>query len=282
MSAPIDPERIAALIDGRLEPVAREQLMRELDASPEGREILADAVHLVRETGQSTKADMVSRPRTSWQRKTHLAIAAGIAIAAIGVVARLRGGPSLESPGEVASSLRPTSASTALDVWPLMRGGAAAMSTPARVAIRVGALALDLETRAAGDPSAMRITANIAALLESIPVGTAAARQFRELDASASADRHAEAIRGAELVAGSSPVRVGALLEGIRLASESKDSIFFAALSAGRLRAMGTFARESGIPTDQVSAFEAAIQQRPMDWAGVRDGATRLMSALGK
>jgi hypothetical protein len=52
-----DPERMAAMLDGRLDAARRAELLAELDASPEDLELLADAAFVLGELGLSAPSD---------------------------------------------------------------------------------------------------------------------------------------------------------------------------------------------------------------------------------
>src|SRR5688572_15254455 len=103
---PIDPERIAALIDGRLSSAEREALLAQLDASPEMFEAYVDAVSAMPEiSAESAAAEGAPASPASQRRpRPFRSYAPAIALAAVLLVAValpfMRGarGPALDGP----------------------------------------------------------------------------------------------------------------------------------------------------------------------------------------
>jgi hypothetical protein len=283
MTTPIDPQRIAALIDGRLDATAREQLLRELNASPEGREILADAAYLVEHTGQSADAAVVVKPRSFWQQKAQLAIAAGVVLVVFGLASRFRTPGTLATPQELAPPLRsPTAAVSATELWPLTRGGGVVATANRSVGIRVGALVADLEARPVADSTVPLIAHGIASLLESVPGGDLPARLFRDVGPSTTMEARDEMIRRAELVVGESEVRAGAWLEGVRIASANRDSAFLRNVSARHASSVAKLALAWGASADQVGNLSATIERRPIAFTDLLSSSTQVLQTLGK
>src|SRR5687768_10649190 len=112
---PIDPERIAALIDGRLSADERTALLADLEASPDAFEICSDAVAALRESDDESSARIGGGgsksprpPRPFRVYASIIAVAAVLMIAvALPLMRRGRAGE-LDGPRTIAASLQPT------------------------------------------------------------------------------------------------------------------------------------------------------------------------------
>jgi hypothetical protein len=242
---PIDPERIAALIDGRLSDTERAALLAKLDASPEALEVYADAVAaLGDDTGGASHATGGGSPVVPRSRRPFRNYAPVIALAAVLLFAvalpfmRRTSGAALETPQTIAALLQPTEETATAwqrTPWSELRGTSDALSPRAR-GVRIGARIVDLAmlTRAR-DTAATRVALQIASLLEGIPAGGVAASSYRALaDQGAATATESDLRRAAsfaEQVAGVDDVRTGAWLEAARMAAVARNESFFASSS---------------------------------------------------
>jgi hypothetical protein len=292
---PIDPERIAALIDGRLNAADRTALLAELEASPEAFEIYNDAVAALREGVTETAPGIPagaspSRRMPRWFRTYApvTALAAALAIAVALPLMRRAGRSGLEEPRALAALVEPTGDATTIwqrTPWNESRGSAEALSARAR-GVRIGAFIVDLEVLArARDTSATRIALQIASLLDAIPAGAVAASAYRSLASqgmgSASAEALGSAASFAEQVAGVSAVRVGAWIEAARMAAAQRNASFFQSMK--REDVERAIASVPALPASARSAFAELtrlLDASPRDWPAVENALSALLREI--
>jgi hypothetical protein len=250
----LDPETIAAYMDGRLSPERRAAVAAQIAQSPEAFEILADAA-VIRAAAGEDDADLAGAPkdtsarpsRSPWLRRTlmlGLPLAAGLA--AILLVPQLRhddwrtaafpGGSLLNVQG-------PGSTDGALGTgwhdppWTTTRGGSVAgvdYRLAFRVAVRIVQLRVSLE---ASDPVAIeQSTATLQSVLEATSVGGPASAEIARIARSVSSGEASFAdVRGdwadaSRAVRDSNPVPwfdLGLWAEQARLAILAADASFF-------------------------------------------------------
>ncbi len=310
MSDPrIDPERLAALADGRLAPREREALLNELAASEEDVEALADLSAVLAELERDERqpvagsgappADVVpfrpaaptavppaQRRRTPWAALA----AAAVLVIAVGIgVQRRAGGPPFDAPADLVAQLDPPAAGDAA-IAPLIWNGARGtmpLADAAR-AHRVGARVFTLELAVArGDTSAGTLAAQVAAQLRDVPGGAPAAAAYARLvDGSATADARRAALdagwqASAELL-GAEPLRRGAWLAGAREAAAARDVAYFRTRAAQRVLDGLREARDLS-PTDArtVDALRRVAGGAAPDWDSLGRGVTALLETLG-
>lgn len=230
MSKPsqLDPERLAALMDGKLSASEAAEVRAALAASDSDViESFADATAVVAELAM-VRSKVVRQPRS--RRSIYWwSMAAGLAAAALALV--VVKGPGSErgsfSAAELVAGLPSTVAAPATNAWPVRRGTADVVPAQARAA-RLGALFVDLELAArARDSAALRRTgAEIIAVADDIPGASSFLPPFRSLlDGSDAANPTTRQEAGASLarLAGRAWVSAGAAAEAVRAASESRD-----------------------------------------------------------
>ena len=285
---PIDPERIAALIDGRLNADQRAALLAELDASPEAFEAYSDAVAALRDIdgdrpasigGGTPPSGRVSRPFRSYAPT--IALAAVILIAVALPLARSARGPRLDEPRTLAALLQPTSSGVTTP-WSELRGSGDALSPRAR-GVRIGARIVDLELLARSrDTSAARVALQVAALLDGIPAGSLAASAYRSLAVTGTGTPSPAALGGAasfaEQVAGGAEVRAGAWIEAARVAAAQRNESFF---QSSRTRdAERGIASLENLPASARAALaelSRLLAASPRDWPAIENALTALL-----
>jgi hypothetical protein len=288
---PIDAERIASLIDGRLSPEDRAALLAELDTTAEAFEIYNDAVAALRDGDTQAPAIVVSGSSPSRRSSRSfrfyapiIALAAVLVIAVALPVLRRAGTSGLEGPGAVAGMLQPMTDATAMwrrAPWTESRGSSEALSTRAR-GIRIGARIVDLDLLVRSrDTSAARVALQVATLLEGIPAGTVAASAYRSIAAqgiNASPDALGRAGAFAEKVVGPTEVRVGAWIEAARFAAVQRNTSFFESMHRDEI-ARGI----TSLPTSPAAAQMAfaeltrLLDASPRDWIAVENALTVLL-----
>lgn len=249
-----DPERIAALLDGRLTGADREQVLAALAQSDESLELYADAVAAL--TAEKASASVPVRGLGGRRVYGLIGLALAASIGAILIVPALRRGNEVaESPARFASLLTIPAAS-APPLWGPTRGGSVGL-TSEQLAARVGVRVTGYElARRAGSPAAGALAADLARLMEYVSAGAPAVTLYREL---AKTDRPADSLamqaHAFARAAAGVYVDVGALLEASRSAALARDAEFFT--------------RISGVPPGAKAGFDSirvsAIESRP-EW----------------
>lgn len=312
----IDPETIAALLDGRLRGEERERVLAAIDASPELLAIVGDAAEArelvspadrpaeeradppaakpadvvtsapLRSPPEASPPPLAFRRRPRWLFPT-LAAAALIVIIAIPLMTRgVRGtNADLLMPRFIALLSRPTATSGELpgDAWGALRGANDGASSDGRV-VRIGAQLVDAHLlNAAGDTALHGVATQIAALLENFPGGGMDAPTFRRLATTAPGPTADSALRagtkGVESVLQSESLRAGAWLETARIASARGDTAFFnAPATDSEKRELLTVAQGANRPV--ADSLVAAVSTQPRDMSVIGNLATRLLAAL--
>lgn len=305
VSAPaIDPERLAALIDGRLDPHEREALLAQIAASSdEDVEVFADALAVTRELEGSTEgreattlAEARARRRMRWRRPAGLLAIAAVLVTVF-VLPRWQrtGGEDARDPGRFVGALAQADRGLPVDwdtqPWGVTRGAADMLSPEAR-ALRVGARMTDLELAArAADPRTAELAASIVALLEEIPGAAPAATEYRALmsvDSGSSREQLTRLAERARRTASSFVDRdyleLGAWLEAARLAAAARDTAFFDSRTS---RDVLDHARElRGLPPPARAALDSLSAvgrgRDALDWSALGRTLTSLLGALGR
>jgi hypothetical protein len=298
-----DPERLGALIDGRLAPRERRELLARLGASDEGLEVFADALAVTDELEREDRlaagepaADEARvipfrRParRVGWLSGPRLALAASLAAVAVGVTAwgLGRGRGVEDDPGRYAALLaRPgLPAGWNGTPWTAARAAGETMEPRAR-AVRIGARLTDLEAAAAAGDSlaARRAAADVGALLEPLPAAGPAMAVFATLAGRAGepAAERADGRRTAARLAGEAGVALGAWAEAARLAAARRDEAFFRARATRD--ALAHAAGDATLPAEARGAagqMRAALAAGAWDWGALAAGAARILAAAG-
>ena len=297
---PMDPERLAALLDGRLEGGARDDAMAQLAAADDDAlGAWADAVAVQREleaedaaAAPAASAAKVLPFRRRWMpRGPLLALAAVLAAVAVGVGGWWTRGPAgAGDPGRYAALLRQPGLPAGWDAapWTATRAVDGPLAPRAR-AVRIGARITDLEAAAAArDAGGTRqAAADVAALLDSLPAAGPAASVYDEVGRRAGEPAAAlepvleRGRRSAARLAGEDGVALGAWAEAARLAAARRDAAFFHARATRK--ALERAARIGVVPP---SGDAALVRLRSVsgapDWAALQRDATELLAATGR
>jgi hypothetical protein len=311
-------ERLAALLDGRLDAHRRDELLTELAASEDDFDAYADAVAITAELeGAAAEAPPVravsdasptqavpdappihadpgvtpidaapSRRRGIAPRWLALAaVLAGVALAPW-LLTRFAG----ERGGLVAVEARALPAGWDASPWGVTRGAGDGLTDDAR-AVRLGARLVDVELAVRGrDPATAQLATETAILLEQIPAASPAAGIYRQLAGRAGepAERLEPLLaQGRELVpqmADEERVKLGAWLESARIAAATRDREFFASrTNRSRLKRM---AGDAGLPPSARSAAEririALEASSDQDWGLLERELVALLRSLGR
>lgn len=241
----IDPEQLAALLDGRLDDATRADVLSRLAASQDDVELFADAAAIM---GEVSPAPAPAHPAPTdlprvarWPARRWLTLAAGIAGIAIWLTLRARTGQlGSDEPHQLLASLDTRARGLPPNwdgaPWVATRGIAPPLTPDARAA-RLGAALTDLTLASQShDPRAPSISESIAALLIDIPGGAPAAALYHQVARLLSADSTAAAAplisqgwQSVTQLTDAPHLRLGAWLEAARIAATNHDPQFFAA-----------------------------------------------------
>jgi hypothetical protein len=243
-----DAERLAALLDGRLDARGREELLAELANSPETLEVLADATVALRETEESRgdaapppADDRVAgarRPEWFFRRGPLMMLVAALLLAVVVPLGwrKLDWGRRAGS-AELAALVpdpRPD-AFTGGAQWSVTRGSADALSERA-TGVRLGARVVDLQiaARMRDTVQVASIATEIASTLAGVPGGSAASGALSEAAHGVAAARQSAAslasvVRDARSLVREDWFDMGAWAESARIAAGAQHAAFFTA-----------------------------------------------------
>ena len=289
--ARIDPERLAALIDGRLSEAEVGALRAELaHADDDTLAAFADAIALTESPARSdatgTPADRSIVSIHSARRWRYLIVGALAAAALITVVlARPRTDGSVNNaafaPQQLASALATSGGTDGTRPWGVTRGGSA-VSDGARAA-RIGALLTDFELRSSPDSTTRAIARELADLLADVPGGSSVALEFRAIADGNTPDATARrsAAGHAMLLADGAILRAAAWLEAARIASAGGDAAFFARFPGERALGEVNPPEDTSAPErDAMSRLRTAVRPSAGAFAGLRADAETLLRYL--
>lgn len=298
LSKPVDAERLAALLDKRLDASERKELLEELNGSPELREVLTDAASALREIEAQSSASDTDREvsRTfALRRKVRLhpqwLAAAAVLTLAVGVIVlqSRRAAPN-DDTGSILALLASDTTEHDVDItppWPATRGAEAALSRDQR-ATRLGALAVDLEVAvAARDTNARLFALQTAALLESVPAGGPVAQMYRGLVQTevAGGPVAPSVLRDARLasaeIAGRRAYALGAWLEAARTAARRRDAAFFSSATTRRMLELARTAPLSPQVAKELAHQASTIAASSIaNWAALEAVVSRALAQL--
>lgn len=248
--AGVTPERLAALLDGRLDERERAQVLRAIDEDPELRAAYADAVAVESElAGAATAGGGDVRPfrrevaRQQWRSGRALLMAAGLAGILFVPWVMTWSREAVIEPSRLVAQLDVESpVAMPAEPWAVTRGAGAVMSERGRAA-RLGARLVDLEVAIAARDSGMRVAAAasvVSLATADAPLTGAPVDLYRRIaagDVAATEDRGArrEGWEAMSELAGEEAMRLGAWLEAARVAAVRRDAEFFRSRATGRV-----------------------------------------------
>ena len=245
----VAPERLAALLDGRLTGQERDELLKRLARSPDAVALLAQvgAVLGAMEQEQPSQPGRPVRVRENaspaWRRNSTARWwvgAAAVALVVSGVgwfIARDAGVPALGPASYVALLDEPSTrlpASWNGEPWSTTRSEQDVAISPRARGVRLGARLVDLQVAASTSDSAVAtIAANIARLVADLPASEALRQRYVAIGARAGESPPTlqreldEAARAVRIAAGEDAVDLGSWLEAARLAAARRDGTYF-------------------------------------------------------
>jgi hypothetical protein len=306
----MDPERLAALLDGRVDADERARLVARLAASSDDAAVFADALAVTVELqaedaaaargaagegddGQGAAVIPLRPARRRWPGvpRRWLALAAAATVVALVPLAWSARKSPPAGVETYAALLRGGGLPAGWNArpWPATRADADPLTPGARGA-RIGARLVDLRLAVrARDPAAKRLAAEVAGLLEALPASGPATAVYREVERRAGGPPEAleplleRGERAASRLAGGEAVALGAWAEAARLAAARRDAAFFRARASRD--ALRRAAVDAALPAPARAAarrVDAALRaEGATDWPALGGDLDQLLGALG-
>lgn len=277
----MDPNTLAALLDGRLKGADRQAALARLAASPEDVELLGDVLAVEKEVG--AVRDIGSR-RRPWLDTKWLAVAAVLMLAVVlPMTLRRSGVPTNQNYASLLTSRGKLAPGWENHSWAATRGATDGMTERAR-GVRAGALttAIDVASARGADSVVGRLAFQVAALFVDVPGAGAVVGTFREIAGGGTGggpDRLRVARLNARALVPESAFDNGAWLEAARIAAIDHDSAFFAgATSRDHLASLQSDATADPRLKDDVDAATRAIGRG--DWDAAAAATTNVLTLL--
>jgi hypothetical protein len=287
----IDPERLAALLDGRLSDADAVALRQQLAAADDDMlSAYADAVVVARELDAANPGSVELAAKTTIpidtarRRRSHRRWIVGAAAAAAAVATVIIWRPTRladgYAPAQFAAAIPAGARGLEESAWSSTRGGDG-LSARARAA-RVGALLIDLELDVARGYSTRDHLLAVVALLAASPGGSPVAASLRAIAADSvvrlTGPRLNELGRQAIAVVEPSPAIAGAYLEAARVAAAAGDTAFFSRYAPSVLSKLDV----TPITDADIRALESLVAAQPRDPIELSAAATRLLRSIAQ
>lgn len=307
-----EAERLAALMDGRLDPARRADVLARLAASDDDLAVLVDAASALAASGESqaeagdipavgaagvrdARAARDVRVLRFPRRRALTWVALAAAVVAVLLVPyallhrRATSGSLPDAPALALATGVQLPPGWDANPWGATRGATEPLTAEAR-SVRIGArlseLALAVRAR---DSSVARYAACIAALLDEVPAAAPIASMYRDIAQRPGADAGAlqplleRGYAAVQRLPNAELIRLGAWLEAARAAAAAGDTTFFRAAAT---REITEGARASGALSPDARATLATIMTdagaAPPDWRRVGTELTTLLGRLGR
>ena len=283
----IDPQRLAALVDGKLSLEDRTELLDRLGRSPEDLALLADVAAISRESGDAGVVSLEHRRmRGPWrQPRTWLAIAAVAAGIALAPWYLMRGPDALAGLPDGWNR----------DPWGGVRGAGGDAIPDEERAVRVGVRLTQLDVSlAGGDTAGASLARDLARLIAVVPGSAPTVSLLETAAASASAgnasearDAVADARDGVYVLLDSSRVALGAWAERARLAARAQNEDFFTSDDTRAALERAQSVPDAGGPASSSAAADlrgamnqALLNNSDESWARLGESLVALIAAL--
>jgi hypothetical protein len=287
----VDPERLAALLEGKLSASQSAEVRAALAASdPEAHESFADAAAVAAELGIVAGADAKPAPRGrrsiyGWSGFGLLA-AAALVFAAVRLNAR---GEARFDAGALIAPLPATVAAPITDAWPAVRGVGDDLAPSVRAA-RLGATLVDFELAArAGDGTgARRKAAMVTALGDGISGAGPVLARYRALASGGEVAAYPDTARdrlddALAAMAGRDWVNAGAAAEALRAAAESGDGSAVRALCDRTADLERNFSLRLSQPAEGIKdSLLSALAERPCRPERIGALSSELLGAIAR
>jgi hypothetical protein len=295
-----DPERMAALLDGRLRGAERDELLARLADRDDDLALFAEASAIQRALEAEDGAAGVPgvtplRPASRPARRVNprwLALAAVLAgVTLLPLAWRASRGGAIREPSQAVALLENPAAGLPAGwderPWSQTRGGGGPIGPPEARAARVGAYAVDIELAIrAGDVEQRQILAGNAAAVLSAEIGIAS-KGFQELAASTETDQDVllsqleDATNYAAISVDPDMLALGAWAEAARFAAMRQDAGFFRNARTHRTLARAEeLVGEQRAAKEALAAVSAAAASDPPNWDALKKAVDDLHRAV--
>ena len=295
----IDPERLAAFIDGRVREPERSALLKQIASSDQAFDALVDASAVLAEIESPGRAassgSRQHRVFARWKPMKLVVTAAASLLVVAAVHSVLTRGPNASTHADPRRLALVAPASRSLDsgfyrtaLWPATRGASIPLRPDAR-AVRLGVRLADLQLSGSASTAIGQTPASdIAAMLDGVAGAAAAAATFRDLSSRASAG---DTLFGATIerarddlvrFADAELLDAGFALEMTRAAAAERNAVFFADRTTeailARIAALPAVRRQAPNDANRLHA-QAGPTSKP-DWEQVERIASNLIRLL--
>lgn len=290
---PIDPERLAAFLDGRVAEPERSAVVKQIASSDEAYDVLVDVSAVLPEVESTTLVHdaPAAKRRFRFARSKRVSVVvlafAAMLVFAVAVKSWLNRGAT-NGDGPLVALATPTNGLDAdfyrAPLWSATRGESAPIRSDAR-AVRLGVRLADVSLSVnAPTSSGSSALADIAELLDGIPGAAATAAQIRSMSATSdSSDAQARnAYADVVQFADRALVDAGFTLELSRAAARSRNSDFFTNARTARAlaRVADLPALRERAPNDIPALHALTRSAASADWAHVERTVSELIRAL--
>jgi hypothetical protein len=282
----LDPNTLAALIEGRLRGPARDAALSKVAASADDLEILADAFAVSRELDGDVTDIRSYSGRTRARRPLMMnwmsaAAAAIILVASVPLMLRHDASPA-DGFASLMSSRIALAPDWAQHSWSATRGANDGIGERAR-GVGVGALTSTIDIAVArGDSSAANLAGQIASLLSDVPGAgdvVSTYRRLSELHGAIPVDQLHKARSAAREMVSKSAFDDGAWLEAARIAAVARDSAFFETKASRRqLADLQSDAAKDPRARDELVAVGQLIEKH--DWEALSVATSNIIALL--
>ena len=281
---PLDPERLAALLDGRLSKADRAAVLDQLATTDEHTLAAFADASAVMEEMRTPGVVPISRRRELGLRP--MMIFAAAAAIVVMIVPLARNGQSRVNPTRFALAAGRPYAPVTATVWSEQRGGSATVA-PVGTSARIGARISDLILFADRNRGiAAQYAGDIATMVSNLPLSGDGQARFAALQASLADNKSVSTsdIRdAAAAIANSADMRVvdlGAWLEAARNAAVARDGQFFASKESKAVLATDVDAKLSSAAATALQAVRDMTHKPSSDWAELSKRLDTAMIAL--
>jgi hypothetical protein len=281
---PIDPERLAALIDGRLSDTDAAAVRAQLALTDdETLASFADAMAVSTElnppSASSDATPIGGHKRWRWFIPTVVLAAATLMAVVLVRPGRLTGS---YLPAELVAAV-PVAGSAPAAVWGATRGASPTMSPRAR-AVRVGARLADFEVEVRRGDTTKAAAREILELLDQVSGASSALAGLRSYTmvsgAALSASQRTALGRQAMELGGPTFAKVGTYLEAARLATAVGDVGFFDRFATETLSPVERDSRLDSSIRSSLQQLEVLVNARPRDAVAIHQAVTQLLLVL--
>jgi hypothetical protein len=282
----LDPNELAALIDGRLSAAERDATLARLSELPDDLEILADAVAVAEELDDDVPdIQPIARrhrphvPPVAWWLSAAAAI---LIVATLPVMVRRETGPTVDGYASLLSNRVALAPGWERLSWAVVRGSPNDIKARTR-SVRAGALSTTIDVSVGRRDTAISgFASQMADLLADVPGANRLVTTYRAI-AKAGVSAHKDTVREARIATREMLTKEafdnGAWLKAANIAAADHDSGFFVAkASVDQLAGLERDPSSDQWTRDEVQAVKSLITKH--DWDAVADKTNSILAVL--